>query len=32
VEILSGLNEGDRIALSIGKDGVKKGAHVRVQP
>jgi HlyD family secretion protein len=32
VEILSGLNEGDQIALSIGKDDVTKGAHVRIKP
>jgi HlyD family secretion protein len=31
VEVISGLNEGDQIALSIGKDGVTKGAHVRIQ-
>ncbi len=31
VEVLSGLNEGDQVALSIGKDGVTKGAHVRLQ-
>ncbi|NOT12582.1 MAG: efflux RND transporter periplasmic adaptor subunit [Methylococcaceae bacterium] len=32
VEVLSGLNEGDQVVLSIGKDGVAAGAHVRIKP
>jgi HlyD family secretion protein len=32
VEVLSGLMEGDQVVLSIGKDGVTAGAHVRVKP
>lgn len=31
VEVLSGLNEGDQVVLSIGKDGVAAGAHIRVK-
>jgi len=31
VEVSSGLNEGDLVVLSIGKDGVTAGAHVRVR-
>lgn len=31
VEVLSGLKEGDQVALSVGKDGVTKGAHVHIQ-
>ena len=31
-EVLSGLKQGDRVVLSIGKDGVKAGAEVRVKP
>jgi HlyD family secretion protein len=29
VEVLAGLNEGDRVVLSVGKEGVQAGAHVR---
>lgn len=31
-EVLSGLNAGDRVALSIGKEGVADGAKVTVKP
>lgn len=31
-EVLSGLQEGDRLVLSIGKEGVKAGAAVSVKP
>jgi HlyD family secretion protein len=32
VEVVSGLAEGDRIVLSVGLEGVKAGAYVRVEP
>jgi len=32
VEVLSGLNVGDKIVKSIGQDGVVAGAHVRKKP
>ncbi|WP_150046316.1 MULTISPECIES: efflux RND transporter periplasmic adaptor subunit [Methylomonas] len=32
VEIVSGLNAGERVVLSIGKDGVAAGAKVSVKP
>jgi len=32
IEILSGLNAGERVVLSIGKDGVAAGAKVSVKP
>jgi HlyD family secretion protein len=31
VEVLSGLNAGDKVVLSVGKEGVVAGAYVRVQ-
>lgn len=31
VEVLSGLNAGDKVVLSIGRDGVVAGAHARVR-
>lgn len=31
-EVVSGLNAGDRVALSIGKDGVADGAKVDIKP
>lgn len=31
-EVISGLEEGDRVALSIGKDGVVDGATIRIKP
>ena len=31
VEVLSGLNVGDKIVLSVGRDGVVPGAYARVQ-
>jgi HlyD family secretion protein len=31
VEVLSGLNVGDKVVLSIGQEGVAAGAHVRVK-
>lgn len=31
-EVLSGLHPGDRVVLSLGQDGVKDGATVRVKP
>jgi len=32
VEVISGLNVGDKIVKSIGQDGVKAGAYVQVKP
>jgi len=31
VEVLSGLNAGDKVVLSIGREGVAAGAHARVK-
>ncbi|MGZ5007251.1 MAG: efflux RND transporter periplasmic adaptor subunit [Methylobacter sp.] len=31
VEVLSGLNAGDKVVLSVGREGVVAGAHARVQ-
>ena len=31
-EVLSGLKEGDRVVLSIGKEGVVKGAQISIKP
>jgi HlyD family secretion protein len=31
VEVLSGLNAGDKVVLSVGKEGVAAGAYARVQ-
>ncbi|MGR8930923.1 MAG: efflux RND transporter periplasmic adaptor subunit [Gammaproteobacteria bacterium] len=31
-EVLDGLNAGDRVVLSVGKDGVSDGATVRIMP
>ncbi|MGZ4969541.1 MAG: efflux RND transporter periplasmic adaptor subunit [Methylobacter sp.] len=31
VEVLSGLNVGDKVVLSVGREGVVAGAHARVQ-
>jgi len=31
-EVVSGLQAGDRVVLSIGQEGVKAGAKVRIQP
>jgi len=31
VEVLSGLNAGDKVVLSVGKEGVVAGAYARVQ-
>ncbi len=31
VEVLSGLNAGDKVVLSVGRDGVVAGAYARVQ-
>lgn len=32
IEVVSGLAEGDTIVLSVGLEGVKAGAYVRVEP
>ena len=31
IEVISGLEEGDALVLSVGRDGVEPGAYVRVQ-
>ncbi|WP_333873797.1 efflux RND transporter periplasmic adaptor subunit [Methylobacter sp.] len=31
VEVLSGLNVGDKVVLSVGREGVVAGAHARIQ-
>jgi HlyD family secretion protein len=31
VEVLSGLNAGDKVVLSVGREGVVAGAYARVQ-
>jgi HlyD family secretion protein len=31
-EVLSGLKEGDRVVLSIGKEGVVNGAQISIKP
>ena len=31
IEVLSGLEEGDALVLSVGRDGVESGAYVRIE-
>ena len=32
VEVLEGLHAGDKVVLSLGREGVVAGAYARVQP